>query len=64
MTSLQGGVSARTCLSLGWITLGYAAVQQWGWAVGTVAGAFGAGCFDGITRVDPSPNFNSPVVLR
>jgi hypothetical protein len=58
MASLQGGVSARTCLSLGWVTLGYAVVQQWGWAVGTAAGAVGAGCFDDIIRVDPGPNFN------
>ena len=31
---------------------------QWGYEVGTVAGAFGAGCFDGIIKVDPSPNLN------
>lgn len=46
MANVSGGVSNRTCMILGYTTFGYALAQQWGWAVGTFAGAAGAGCFD------------------
>ena len=46
MENLNGGVSTRTCMILGGITFIYMGAQQWGWALGTFAGAAGAGCFD------------------
>jgi hypothetical protein len=46
LTFIQGGVSNRACLILGTTTLGFLLFQQWGWAVGTFAGAAGSGCFD------------------
>ncbi|MFM6993892.1 MAG: class IIb bacteriocin, lactobin A/cerein 7B family [Sediminibacterium sp.] len=48
LEKISGGSapSTRSCTILGGITLIYAAAQQWGWALGTIAGAAGAGCFD------------------
>ncbi|GLU55614.1 hypothetical protein [Dyadobacter frigoris] len=46
MANLQGGVSGRTCMYLGWATIGFAFAGQFGWSFGTAAGALAAGCFD------------------
>lgn len=46
LESITGGVTARACMLMGGVTLLYAAAQQCGWALGTFAGAAGAGCFD------------------
>ncbi len=46
MEKIEGGVSNRGCLILGAATLVFVLTLEWAWAVGTVAGAAGAGCFD------------------
>lgn len=46
MINFEGGVTGRTCMLLGWATIGFAFSGQFGWAFGTGTAAIASGCFD------------------